>query len=264
MLTRILTAIVALLIFVPILVWGGSVGVSAAFAVICGISVFEMLGCCGLRKHYHITVPSILLCALAVIIPLLETLGCSYGGFGVGTVLLVGVLYYAVVSVFSHKSIDPDRLFMALALLLYVTAGFYSVAFVDDNIGIYVLIYILLISWGTDTFAYFTGMAFGKKKLCPSISPKKTVAGAIGGTICGGLLGCLLIYFLDGHHAFMYFAIPLSVLSQLGDLAASVIKRKFGVKDYGKLFPGHGGMLDRFDSVIAVAIATYVISLFLV
>lgn len=111
---------------------------------------------------------------------------------------------------------------------------------------------VVITAFGTDIMAYFTGYAFGKRKLCPSISPKKTIEGSVGGTLgsiilCGIfgfffartlLIHCLIIGLLGG------------VISQFGDLTASVFKRKMGIKDYGNLIPGHGGILDRFDSVL--------------
>lgn len=123
----------------------------------------------------------------------------------------------------------------------------------------------LCISFGSDTFALFAGMLFGKHKLAPYVSPKKTVEGAVGG-IVGGVLGTLLLAYIGANvirDAFMgpshilLFGIVGSVISQIGDLSFSVIKREFGVKDYGKLLPGHGGILDRFDSVTFVAPFVY-------
>ena len=119
----------------------------------------------------------------------------------------------------------------------------------------------LCISFGSDTFALFAGMAFGRHKLAPLVSPKKTVEGAVGGLL-GGVLGMLLIRWiglltLDAEICTVFQALMLgllgSVVGQIGDLSFSVIKREFGVKDYGKLLPGHGGILDRFDSVSFVA-----------
>jgi phosphatidate cytidylyltransferase len=118
---------------------------------------------------------------------------------------------------------------------------------------------IFLTAFGTDIMAYFTGLALGRHKLCPEISPKKTVEGAVG-----GLLGSVLFCGLFG-----YFALPDllphclilgalgGALSQIGDLTASIFKRKLGVKDYGRLIPGHGGVLDRLDSVLFTAPLVY-------
>ncbi|MDR1778477.1 MAG: phosphatidate cytidylyltransferase [Clostridiales Family XIII bacterium] len=114
---------------------------------------------------------------------------------------------------------------------------------------------VLLTAFGTDIFAYFAGVTLGRHKLCPKISPKKTVEGSIG-----GILGSTLLCGLFGHFFLpelfvqcILIGIFGSVFAQLGDLTASVIKRHLGMKDYGKLIPGHGGILDRFDSVLFTA-----------
>jgi phosphatidate cytidylyltransferase len=114
---------------------------------------------------------------------------------------------------------------------------------------------VFLTAFGTDIFAYFAGSFLGRHKLCPSISPKKTVEGAIGGVVGSVLLCGVFGYFaLRGFfiHCVVIGALG-GVLSQVGDLVASVIKRGAGVKDYGRLIPGHGGLLDRIDSVLFTA-----------
>lgn len=138
--------------------------------------------------------------------------------------------------------------------------------------GIYLLIFAFFAAWMTDTFAYFVGSKFGKHKLCPNISPKKSVEGAIGGVAGAVVLNVLLLFvfkkfFFEGESQLSYIAVVfisiiLSVVSMFGDLAASTIKRNFGIKDFGKLLPGHGGIMDRFDSALFVMPVLYsVISL---
>ena len=113
----------------------------------------------------------------------------------------------------------------------------------------------------SDTFAYFVGMLFGKHKLIEDVSPKKTIEGSIGGiffcVVSFVVFGIIMDVFFDRSANILFLAISavaVSVVSQIGDLIMSVIKRHYGIKDYGKLFPGHGGMLDRFDSILAVAL----------
>ena len=130
----------------------------------------------------------------------------------------------------------------------------------DLRVGQFIVLLPLLAAWGADTCALFAGMAFGKHKLAPVVSPKKTVEGAVGGVVGGALLvllaALLLNIFLDLDMP-VWTAVLLggagAVLGEIGDLSFSVIKRQTGIKDYGHIFPGHGGVLDRFDSVLFVA-----------
>lgn len=133
--------------------------------------------------------------------------------------------------------------------------------------GLAKLLIALIGSVATDTFAYFTGSLFGKgkKKLCPKLSPKKTVIGAIGGTL-GAIISCtvygLIIMKNNGSLGlkiwdFAIMGLVIALISQIGDLFASAVKRECGIKDFGKIIPGHGGMLDRIDSIIPSVAVTY-------
>ncbi len=146
--------------------------------------------------------------------------------------------------------------------ILYIVIFLDFIILTIDNLeygNIYVWT-IFIISFMTDTFAYFAGSFFGKHKLIPSISPKKTVEGSIGG-ILGSTLGCIIFgYYMNLDISTMIIIGSLgSIIAQIGDLFASSIKRFVGIKDYGNLIPGHGGVLDRFDSVILVAPFIYYI-----
>jgi len=137
--------------------------------------------------------------------------------------------------------------------------------------GMYALIYIIIIQNITDSFAFFVGRVFGKHKLCPDISPKKTVEGAIGGSLVCTLLVPIYAILLSDKLNFPFgnsviliilFTLFLSIVDQFGDLVASVIKRHFNVKDYSNLFPGHGGVLDRLDSILFTSLVyTYLLDL---
>ena len=119
---------------------------------------------------------------------------------------------------------------------------------------------IFIIAFSTDSFAYIFGNLFGKHKLAPKISPNKSVEGAIGGIFGAVVISMLYIYLfyeIDKIHINILIIIICSITGQCGDLLASRIKRYTGVKDFGKLMPGHGGILDRFDSVIAVTPMIY-------
>ncbi len=140
--------------------------------------------------------------------------------------------------------------------IVYVIFFSYHVVLVDSNSEFSDFIWIILISaFGTDVFAYFTGVFFGKHKLCPDLSPKKTIEGAIGGLVGSGILCGIFLYFVMPNYIIdgIILGIIASIFSMLGDLTASAYKRKMGIKDYGNLIPGHGGILDRFDSVLFTA-----------
>ncbi len=260
MLTRIITAVLALALFLPVLIFSGQTGITAVFALICGFGAFEMLGCCGVRRNLYVSIPSVVLCVATVLLPLAPMYCSCLSVVTPMAIASAALVYFMFITVLAHGKTDPERLMMTYSVLFYITAGFYSVSSLYTVFdGLAGIALVLFVSWGTDTFAYFGGMAFGKRKLCPEISPKKTVAGAVSGTICGTLLGVGTMWVMLDRPLLGLIALPLSVASQLGDLAASVIKRRFGVKDYGRLFPGHGGILDRFDSIIPVSVIAYLI-----
>ncbi len=184
--------------------------------------------------------------------------------YNIDIIPLVAILLLLVM-VFRKQFKIIDTSFMLFAIL-YIGLSFQSLVyyFLKEN-GIYELIFIILIAIFTDTFAYFSGTFFGKHKLCPSISPKKTIEGSLGGTIFATIF--VSIYAIFSHKidfAFNNSAIYiigltlfLSIISQFGDLIASVIKRHYKIKDYGNLFPGHGGVLDRLDSILFTSLVYY-------
>lgn len=123
-----------------------------------------------------------------------------------------------------------------------------------DSQGLELLVWVFIITWSTDIGAYFAGRSFGRRKLAPTISPSKTVEGLIGGMVAATLFGGLWV-FLTGLGGTLYLAAPLLALwAQLGDLFESAMKRRAGVKDSGSLLPGHGGVLDRLDGLVPVAL----------
>ena len=175
---------------------------------------------------------------------------------------LAWIVLAVVCSGVSIFAIDKHKIEDALATLLgIVYVGFLSYHMVMISwtaLGILVWM-VVIVAFGTDIAAYFTGYYLGKHKLCPNLSPKKTIEGAIGGVAGALVLGIIfgLIFKIPIFPHIILMSIIGSVMSQFGDLTASAFKRKMGIKDYGNLIPGHGGILDRFDSILFAAPAIY-------
>lgn len=177
---------------------------------------------------------------------------------------LMAVMMIYVVTFPKFKAEDVMLSFFGIFYVALMLSYIYKVRVLSD--GIYVVWLVFVSSWGNDTFAYFTGVLLGKHKMAPKLSPKKSIEGGIGGVAGATLLGLAYGYIVSGRmsaffvHPVYTFAIAScigAVLAVVGDLAASAIKRNHNIKDYGKLIPGHGGILDRFDSVIFTAPAVY-------
>lgn len=175
-------------------------------------------------------------------------------------VIIVDFLILVCVSVI--KNYQMSYLYNSLLMIIYIGFGFTSLVHIY-SLNYQYFIYMLLVSLGNDIFAYFCGYLFGKHKLAPQISPKKTIEGFVGGIVLGSLLG--LVYFvifmpnLNSNYILIYLlGILIALCAVLGDLFASKIKRDNGIKDFGKIFPGHGGVLDRFDSLIMCGLFYFV------
>ena len=261
MLTRILTGLCLALVAVPVIWFSHTLFFPVVIALLGVIGVYEMLRCLGLDKNYMLAVPSYLLAALAPAVTRLSG-AFSESGLLLFSVFYVYMLYILACAMFSKGKILFADAAKAVVSTVYILCGFACLVGTRDlEHGLFLLVMIFIVAFATDIFAYFAGMLFGRHKLIPAVSPKKTVEGAIGGTLisAGAFVGCAVLYahvYEGGRaHILSLFlcGIALSLVSQIGDLIASFIKRERDVKDYGHLFPGHGGVLDRFDSVIAVA-----------
>lgn len=172
-----------------------------------------------------------------------------------GAVVIMGMLYMFNIT---ERKINDG--FVTIIGIVYVIFFSFHVVLIDQSGSYNILIWLVFITaFGTDIFAYFTGYLIGKHKLCPNISPKKTIEGAIGGVIGSVALSAGFGFLFCKEYLIYCIVIGVigSVMAQLGDLSASVIKRKLKIKDYGNLIPGHGGILDRFDSVLFTAPTIY-------
>ena len=267
MLKRIITAIVATVVLVPFLIFSSTWAFPAAIALCAFLGCYEMLTCIGKSKNIFLVIPISLLaiaCPLAVRFCYLYCINFNeFLKLALG-ISLIAALYIFAVAVFDNKKTAVTDAALIYMSCLYIIAAFSAIVYLHDFIQLGNMIYLLtfICAWTTDIFAYFTGRVLGRHKLIESVSPKKTVEGAIGGivfcviamVVFGLVVECITGEFKANYLVLAISGVFISVVSQIGDLVMSVIKRHYGIKDYGKIFPGHGGILDRFDSVLAVTI----------
>lgn len=184
---------------------------------------------------------------------LLNTLGISWAK--VSNIFIFAAILL-LIYFFVKRDVKVSDLGITFFSIFYIPFLFQHIIYLSD--GAYIWL-VFIIAWGTDTFAYVFGMLFGKHKLCPNLSPKKTVEGSIGGILGAVSLTYLYINYLEigPYWTFLLIAFIGSIVAQIGDLTASKIKRITGIKDFGFIMPGHGGVLDRFDSILFIAPYTY-------
>ena len=262
---RLIFAAVGIPVLLLIIFAAPSWGTLAMCAALCAVASYELMHAVGDEQW-----------ELLPAMPVLAAAMC--GALGTDDLdiapiwLLIGVfaavLYGFVTAIFTHgkeKQLGFATLAAGILSATLLAAGFASLALLRD-ITPALAIAPLVGAFMSDTGAYFAGRAFGKRKLCPAVSPNKTVEGCVGGFI-GSIVGMIVYHLivkatisLDlGWVMIIVLGIVGSLLGQIGDLSFSVIKREYGIKDYGAIFPGHGGVLDRFDSVLFVSPAYYLI-----
>ncbi len=238
------------------------IGIAALSVMAC----FELLRVFGMHKDWHISAPTY---AIAGAFPLLAYITKSRPDLRVtfilvfASVLFSFLVYLLGVSVFSHKKIKYAKVAEVFMSVSYVIISFTSLSLLMYvNKGIYYFGILIISSWGCDAAAYFVGSKLGKHKLIPDVSPNKSVEGAIGGILASMILNVLYGLLIDkigvfdasaNYVALAVLGLVLSVVAMVGDLIASLIKRENGIKDYSNIFPGHGGIMDRFDSVFPIA-----------
>ena len=256
--TRIISGVVAAILVAGLLVLNSffSITVVIALAVLAAIAVYEMLWCTGAVK---LRTP-----VYAAMIYAAAMLWFSFHSFVTTTTLaLIYVFFVAILAVIGHKKFDIPQLAMAISMPMIIAFAFICLAeIINFGKDAGILYFILLSNFAcvSDIGAYFVGSFLGKRKLAPAISPKKTIEGAVGGVICsviGTVVTCIAFNMISDKTVsvlILALATPVfSVLGMFGDLFASVIKRYFGIKDYGNIMPGHGGVLDRTDSILFIA-----------
>ena len=276
MFKRVMVAVVGLPLLILILGWAPSWATMLLLAAMCAIGAWELMRAAAGEKGR----PLIPLAAIAAaLVPVCVYLEESIANAALTALpvlpfaALLGAVFIFVIFALAIHRYDEEKGIPFAAVTCAIFAGLVFPLMLScllrlrllGNLGPALVFLPLAISFGSDTFALFAGMLCGKHKLAPKVSPKKTVEGAIGGLI-GGVIGVTLLHLiasslgriiLQSPLQIMVYGIVGSAISQIGDLSFSVIKREFGVKDYGHLLPGHGGILDRFDSVTFAAPAVW-------
>ena len=278
--TRIITAVVAIACIFPFFWFSDPVAATSPLnyifpvfmSLVAFVSIWEMLHCLGLDKLYAISVP-LYLAALTfpVLVRVMRGDMADFRQIALLTVLAFAVYLFGTM-VFTFGKLDMGKIALMYMTAVYVIGAFTGIVYLRDAgaAGRFLFLIPFVFAWVTDTFAYFCGRLFGKHKLIPAVSPKKTVEGAIGGfvfcAVTAILYGVIIGACFDVTPNYLVLGIGgalIGVVSQIGDLMMSAIKRKEGIKDYGYMLPGHGGLLDRFDSSIAVAVLVLVVNAYL-
>lgn len=249
--TRIITAIVGLAIFIPLIVYGHW-PLTIAAIVLGIVAMSEILA---MKKMFLISFEAIVsyLGVALLILPdsWLDFLPSATTRWFAFYVLVILLLLHTVIR--KQRFTFDDAGVLTLAML-YVGMGFRY--FIEArSVNFETLLYGMLIVWITDSGAYLIGRKIGKHKLAPKVSPNKTWEGSVGGTIAATIILAIYLYFIPVGGSLIpmiCMTLILSVLGQFGDLIESSLKRFYGVKDSGKILPGHGGILDRFDSMLIV------------
>lgn len=254
--TRIISGAVAVVIAIVILMLHKTVVLDIAVALLIAGMLYELFKATECIRFK----PTAVLCiAYGIFTPFAHLTGKWSALIALCFVLLV-----FATNLMQYKDLKFDKLAIMLAstiLVTYSMNSLLSIHSVSKKHGLFLVVLTLCGAWLADTGAYFSGTFFGKHKLCPNISPKKTVEGFIGGTVTNGIIfillgviyGKLITDLPMDYFLLFVFGMACSVVGLLGDLSASLIKRQYGIKDYGNIMPGHGGVMDRFDSVLFVA-----------
>ncbi|MCR4842556.1 MAG: phosphatidate cytidylyltransferase [Eubacterium sp.] len=268
-LTRLISGIVLVAILIGVTIPGGWV-IDIAFLAVSLIGYYELMRVLGLEKTPFF--------AVGIVVSVCFYIRLIHGGGAfsleydpVYALAFLGISCAIMVFKYPRYEMgDIARSFFAFVYVPYLLSFIVRSRLLES--GIYLVWLIFLTAWGCDTLAYCSGVLLGKHKLCPLLSPNKSVEGAVGGVIGAGLLGAIYGYVLyrwfDMSEIYIagFAAICAvgAVISQIGDLTASAIKREYEIKDYGHLIPGHGGIMDRFDSIIVTSPIIFVLYEYLI
>lgn len=261
MITRTISAIVGIIIAIAVLFLSNTIVFNIAIAGITVVILIELFKACDcLKNKSQITIALI----FAIGMPFLMLTDEMIYRYLLGTGCVFAMFFAYIIS---HKKIDFFRLCFIISTTILVSLSLGCLITLRDISDVHGVCYIILAlagAWLGDSGAYFVGTLFGKHKLCPDISPKKTIEGAVGGVVSTGVIFAIygLCYTLFQHSRGIDFqtnyvllvilGMLCALIGMIGDLTASLIKRQNNVKDFGHIMPGHGGLMDRFDSVLFV------------
>lgn len=257
---RIISGIIGAALAVLILVFHNTFLFPLAIAVLIDLALYELFHA-GMCLHCRISVGASFL--FGTVLPFLQYYGNNAAIIAL-TFFCIMAMFAEMVLLHQHVKYQEILFIVAVTLLVSNSLNMLNIILLRSPFGLASVILALSAAWIADTGAYFAGSFLGKHKLCPEISPKKTVEGFFGGIIMDVIVMILFawIYSLitkaNVHYLWLIFiAVVCAVISVLGDLSASIIKRQQGIKDFGKIMPGHGGIMDRFDSVLFTVPAFY-------
>lgn len=257
--TRVITGVVAAVLFLGVMIQPYTIVLHIVVAVLCAIASYELLCVTGFCPSKIVQIVSM---AFAATVPFWGYFLRHELYFWPLAFVLVYAIVIGIVQIYRFDEQPITSSIYAVAMTLWSSIALSAIAFVRsvDGHGLFLIILMLLSIWMSDTGAYFTGVLFGSHKLCPEISPKKTVEGLIGGIVTALIVCGVATYIYNLTWRNYYTTISLgwmtlicvicAVLSVFGDLTASLLKRLCDIKDYGNLFPGHGGVMDRFDGFL--------------
>ena len=254
--TRILTAAVAIPVLLLVLLAAPKELVAVVWGAMMSIAAYELLGCTGLVREKRLVLYA---CVMAFAVTIWSSYGAIHAYAVLGVMAFMGLMFAEMM--LSHIKVTFEKICMVLAggmLVPYLLSSMIRILVM--SIGRYVILIPFIVAFASDSGAYFAGYFFGKHKMAPVISQHKTVEGAIGGVIAAmaGMVAYALVmqvfFNFEVYYGYaLVYGLLGSVVGVFGDLCFSVVKRQTGIKDYGHLIPGHGGILDRFDSMMMVA-----------
>ncbi len=261
---RIISGAVAVVLLVVVLLLHKTIVFPLCIAAICAIAIFELFRAKGCLR-YRISFYAALLYTISA--PILQFFHLEQV---IEVVMIAAIMILFLDGVVQHKRLKMDQVCFMMVSMLFVTRslGLLQVLLQSDaQFGLIYVILALCAAWIADTGAYFTGTFLGKHKLCPEVSPKKTIEGFLGGIISTIVVFFVfsLIYGSVAEVKVRYvwvivIAAACAVISVLGDLTASILKRQCSMKDFGNIMPGHGGVMDRFDSALFTVPVFYVLN----